>query len=448
MLKISQQNGKSGAMYGAGDGRFHSPGPHPVTAKVTPDFQGTYVWDYGGLTLTGKTVNLPRSAGWVTNQPDTVTVTLTNVTASITFRYEGTGAAEGLAMSDTLNVTAYGVEVDVTSPMAGASVTPPPFEGGKVHPFNPAKPGNDPNPDKHFVVFYKDVVNSSFTVQDFSVKLKANIVPELPPSAISSLHPRWTKLSGPNSGALSSTTGVEVNFQNPKIGGVYTFAFDLDGYPHTEFCVVLPLAGASVDAIMAEDLVRAQAFAAHLKANYSRVSRQLPWNGQRWFSNNGAGDYSGRPDNSMSQTCWLYNQVNSTTSLPNGKPNPKFGFGAVATWAGKPIKVTKLSNFIVGYISESIGVLGPFQWVAGLFIGTDNDESARLSYQAGRDVANGAPYMQTVSNLVTQAWNQSDGKNEKLWPNLAPADNYRNPRNFSNVDEHFTSPMCLYPPYP
>ena len=77
MLKISQQNGKSGAMYGAGDGRFHSPGPHPVTAKVTPDFQGTYVWDYGGLTLTGKTVNLPRSAGWVTNTPDTVTVTLT-----------------------------------------------------------------------------------------------------------------------------------------------------------------------------------------------------------------------------------------------------------------------------------------------------------------------------------------------------------------------------------
>jgi len=81
-------------------------------------------------------------------------------------------------------------------------------------------------------------------------------------------------------------------------------------------------------------------------------------------------------------------------------------------------------------------------------IGTEDDVSSELSWQAGRDVANGASYAQTVLNLVTQAWNQSDGKNEKLWPNLEAVDNYRNPRNFSDVDRNFTSPMGLYPPYP
>ncbi|MCL1920893.1 MAG: hypothetical protein FWG50_07415 [Kiritimatiellaeota bacterium] len=366
-------------------------------------------------------------------------------TATLTFSFIGTGAAEGFNCSNSLPITVLGVEVDVMSSKAGVSANPPPFEGGKAHAFDVT---HSPNPDKHFVVFYKDVVNSHFNVQDFSVTLKANITPQLPPGTLNSLSPRWTKLSGPNSGALSSTTGVEVDYVNPKEGGVYRFKFELDGFQPTEFCVVLPLAGASVDDIMEADLVRAQAFATHLKANYSKVSRQLPWNGARWFSRGSTGDYSGRPDNEGNPTVWTYNQVNSTPILPDGKPNPQFGAAAVATWAGKPIKTAKLSNFMIGYTAELIGVCDFFQWVAGLSIGTPNDGSATLSWQAGRDVANGAPYAQTVSALVTQAWDQSDGKNEKLWPNLAPADNYRNPRNFSDVDWYFTSPMNLYPPYP
>ncbi|MCL2104670.1 MAG: hypothetical protein FWH21_06420, partial [Kiritimatiellaeota bacterium] len=56
---------------------FHTPLPHPVTAKVEPEgaFDGTFTWTYGNLTLTNNPVLLPRSDGWKTNWPGTVSVT-------------------------------------------------------------------------------------------------------------------------------------------------------------------------------------------------------------------------------------------------------------------------------------------------------------------------------------------------------------------------------------
>ena len=56
---------------------FHTPLPHPVEAKVEPEgaFDGTFTWTYGNLTLTNNPVLLPRSDGWKTNWPGTVSVT-------------------------------------------------------------------------------------------------------------------------------------------------------------------------------------------------------------------------------------------------------------------------------------------------------------------------------------------------------------------------------------
>ena len=75
---------------------------------------------------------------------------------------------------DTCTVTVVKVDsIDITSLETGASGNPPPFEGHKPWPFDSSKTP----PDKHMVVFYNDVIDSSFNVQDFDVTLTANILP-------------------------------------------------------------------------------------------------------------------------------------------------------------------------------------------------------------------------------------------------------------------------------
>ncbi|MCL1921082.1 MAG: hypothetical protein FWG50_08410, partial [Kiritimatiellaeota bacterium] len=56
---------------------FHSPDPHPITATAEPADDGILEWQYGGLRLQGNTAFLPRSDGWKTNWPDSVTATFT-----------------------------------------------------------------------------------------------------------------------------------------------------------------------------------------------------------------------------------------------------------------------------------------------------------------------------------------------------------------------------------
>jgi hypothetical protein len=45
----------------------------------------------------------------------------------------------------------------------------------------------------------------------------------------------------------------------------------------------------------------------------------------RWFWDEHAGDYTGRPNNAATPTLRAYNQVNDSS-----------GFGAVCTWKGRP----------------------------------------------------------------------------------------------------------------
>ena len=138
--------------------------------------------------------------------------------------------------------------------------------------------------DKSLVIFYKDVINSSFNVQDFNVTLKANILP----TSITAhqLGVVWSKISGPNSGSFNNTDSFEIKYQNPKQGGVYRFVFDLNlnGCAKSEANVVLPLAGAEVDSIVGADVGRANTFAARVVSNYSWLARQSISNASRPFS--------------------------------------------------------------------------------------------------------------------------------------------------------------------
>jgi len=305
----------------------------------------------------------------------------------------------------------------VTSPVAGVSVNPPPFAGGQVWDFDVTK---SPHPDKHFVVFYKDVVDSSFAVQNFSIKLKAILTPALSPSDLSLLNPRWTKLSGPNSGMLSSTTGIEVNYVNPKQGGVYRFAFDMNGYSRTEFCVVLPLAGAEMDGVMQDCLKEADKFVARMKARYSPRELRETARLEKWFVNFNSGDYVGRPDNQATPSVWYYGQVQTIKNPPK-----TYGLGAVCTWKGRPVRMAKMTNFIVGYTMQQFGV-SHFRATGGLWtslFGTPDGPTATASFDAGWYLAqNGGDYNTVVSSLVNYIWTNEkpDDKTKKPWPNPNP----------------------------
>ena len=322
--------------------------------------------------------------------------------------------------------------IEVISTRSGISVNPPPFEGHKPWPFVIT---NSPIPDKHMVVFYMDVVDSSFNVQDFDVTLKANILPTGITAA--KLDEVWSKISGPASGSLNRSDTFEVKFQNPKLGGVYRFEFDLGlgGCAKSEATVVLPLAGAEIDGVLRADLPKADQFAAAVKARYTPRQLQYLSNLTRWFWDSHAGDYTGRPDNTNTPTVWAYNQVNDET-----------GFGAVCTWRGRPVRLTKPSNFILGYAMQQIGISrAKARRGTGLFTITETTD--RASVGAGWDLANGGNYDTIVSNLVDYIWTQEveDDKSRKLWPNPNPPDNYRGSPNAGfDFNTGYGTPVFLF----
>ncbi len=152
------------------------------------------------------------------------------------------------------------------------------------------------------------------------------------------------------------------------------------------------------------------------------------WDGDEWFNDNGMGDYLGRVDSAHNPTVWCYNQVNDGT-----------GMGAVATWHGLPVRMAKVSNFMVGYATTRLGV---WQFGRNLAqsIGTENDASAQMSWDAGVDVAHGTNYAFAVGNFVTNAWSVSDAKVKALWPNPATADNHTVRNVVTNFNNQFISP--------
>jgi hypothetical protein len=177
--------------------------------------------------------------------------------------------------------------------------------------------------------------------------------------------------------------------------------------------VVLPLSGASIDGVFASDMVDVDATITHLLSHYTYLERQTVSFGEEWFNDNGVGDYLGRVDSALAPTVWHYNQVNDLS-----------GMGAVATFRGVPMRVAKLSNFLVAYETERINVFALSRWLARYRYGTWDDDAGSASWDAGTAVADGADLDETMQAMATNVWAGADVKERQLWPNIRPTDNH------------------------
>ena len=373
----------------------------------------------------GVEVSLPLT--WPVNEFDGFTCYIEGVSVSdskddISFHLEYTGYAGN--KEQIAKVTCVEVKcIHVTSSVAGDSSNPPPFDGQTNYEFNVR---HSPNPDKHLPIFFESVKDNDFNVKDFSVRLKVELMPS--DIATSMRFAKWEFLEpSPRSGSLVPLNATEADFVNPKVGGVYHIGVTYYGSPMSECNIVLPLAGAEIADLLAANIVQASNFVQKAIAKYSGRRCNSPRFGWKWFVKEGNGDYLGRPDNSLSPTVWCYNQVSDT------------GMGAVATLAGIPIRIAKLSNFIVGYASSLLDIGSKRSFLAQL-IGTSNDQSSVMSWQAGEDVAKGSNFWLTVSNLSHKAWGASDRKNMRLWPNENNLDNAGNPIYYTNFNRVFYPP--------
>ena len=235
-------------------------------------------------------------------------------------------------------------------------------------------------------------------------------------------------VSDGENGVMTDSNKITAHYTPTTDGGVYRFSFQCGSLTNSEANLVLPLAGSSVDDIITNTLAKADVFCATANAKYSRVKRNFPDFGFTWFVSGGNGDFRGRPDNNLPQnkTVRYYNQISDESFM-----------GAVGTWCGLPIKSGKMSNFVVGYACQKLGVISLSQELSQL-IGTKNDASAQNSWDAGVAVANGANYRDVIPPLVTNIWRSSETKIKRLWPNTSSTDNFRT--YFANPNERFMAP--------
>ena len=319
-------------------------------------------------------------------------------------------------------------QMNVSSAVAGVSTNPPPFLSGVDYPFSAT---NSPLPDKHLVVPFENVATlgtNGFSVADFHVDMAL----ELEPAGVSTsgLSASWSVVEATPqmSGALVGLGGLSARFVNPKLGGVYRFKAEAAGSSNTYATVVLPLAGAEVSGVFEADFALYAAAMSNLNARTGRFERQTPSFGRKWFNNGGAADYLGRVDNVSHPTVWFYNQVNDIS-----------GMGAVASFYGVPMRMAKLGNFLAGYGTEFLGVWGVSQWLSQ-GIGTSNDETASMSWDAGTLVASGTGVVTAASTLSTNMWDHADVKVRRLWPNHVPTDNHAVFSSSFDFNRNFCSP--------
>ena len=367
----------------------------------------------------------------------------TNGTALLSFSFDGHGNAGGISYTDAIRMSAFNVRVasiDVTSAKLGTSPNPPPFEGEREHIF---RPDASPEPDQHAVVLYKDVVDADFYIKNFDVTLTANLV--MDNASITGLTYCWEKVSGPDSGELVDDASLTATFRNPKLGGVYRFRFSIRHNNITlsygEANLVLPLAGAEMGAKLYADMIKADHFAENMVLRHSKLFRNSPFNGLNWFYRYGRGDYSGRPDDAAnSPSVWYYGPV--STDKNDGR---RYGLGAVCTWKGCPIRLSKLSNFIVAYTCRKIGVTSLNAKLAQQ-LGTRNNTTADLSWTIGWFVGGGADYDENAVYLAYISWQEelSTDKSKQTWPNPSLPTNYTDPHNGMDFDRQFTSPGFLF----
>ena len=235
------------------------------------------------------------------------------------------------------------------------------------------------------------------------------------------------------SGSLTHEGGLTAWFVNPVQGGVYRFRGRCDGCPWTEGNVVLPLSGATVDAVFESDLAKVATIMNGLVDKYTHQERNDAYFGVKWFVIAGCGDYRGRVDNALWRTVWRYNQVVDTN-----------GLGAVSTWYGFPAPMAKLSNFVCGYGCEILGVTHENQEAAQR-IGTANDATGNWSWAAGQSLAAGGSAQGVGSLVARQMWPQLPQKARNLWPNPTPTDNHVDVSPLAVIDYNyfFRSPEMI-----
>ena len=319
----------------------------------------------------------------------------------------------GVSHTNTASLTVACVtNLAMACDYAGASPNPPPFDGETACPFSIT---NSLAPDRHLVVPFCNVATlgeDGFSVTNFTVQMRL----VLAPAGVggSSLPCDWEVVEAKPqmSGSLSHEGGLTARFVNPVQGGVYRFRGRCDGCPWTEGNVVLPLSGATIDAVFENDLSLVGAIMNGLVSRYSKEKRNEVLFGLKWFVGNRAGDYRGRVDNALWQTVWRYNQVADTN-----------GLGAVATWYGFPVPMAKLSNFMCGFGCEVLGVTQENQQEAQR-IGTANDATGNLSWSAGRSLAAGGSAQGVGSLVARQMWPLLPQKARNLWPNPSATDNH------------------------
>jgi len=122
--------------------------------------------------------------------------------------------------------------------------------------------------DPALVVFYEDVVDASYNVEDFDVDLNAGI------DGLVDVF-QWSKVKGPDSGTLTDANKSNALYSNPKVGGLYQFDVDL-GSQSIRTSLLLPLAGADItDWLEAEAAAMGPWARTHLRdtedANYSDI---------------------------------------------------------------------------------------------------------------------------------------------------------------------------------
>lgn len=298
--------------------------------------------------------------------------------------------------------------LEMSSSAAGASLQPPPFAGGQPCPFYPNR---NPNPGNHLVIPYSAVGDPTTTnVSDFAVNLRLVLDPDI----TSGFAAEWTVLTNSTgSGQLVARSGGEAVFENPKRGGIVRVAARCDGSASTEGNIVLPLAGASIDGIFYEDVLAASAAVDIMTNTFIKTERESVSWGEKWFNDAGVADYLGRADSSSAQTVWIYNEVNDDS-----------GLGAVATWQGVPTRMSKLSNFLVSYAVEKLGVPQWKQYLSRIRYGTWDNDSAAISWNQGHALAHGGDVREVAIATAQAIWPVADEKERRLWPNEVPADNH------------------------
>lgn len=171
--------------------------------------------------------------------------------------------------------------------------------------------------------------------------------------------------------------------------------------------ILLPLAGAEVKDRIKADMAKADIWAQKVNAKYKGIPGLFQKYKKAFKLFNI--DYTGCPANPLAPSCSRFN-----IDAP-GMP--------ICTWYGVPVGVPKLSNFMFGYLARKIGLNRTLVRISQGIIGTPDDKGARVSTQAGWDVAGGADYERTMKERVIEIHRgtvEKDNKTKKLWPNHFP----------------------------